>query len=449
MKTVSGFPYFEVQFTKDGAVNDAAEVAALHDFLAQKTASDLLLISHGWNNDLNDARDLYARFLASLRAVLDQGVVPGAAGRSFAVLAVLWPSIKFADEQLIPSGAAALGSAVSIAFVQQQLDRLEHALQDPAKSPALQRARALVPALPNSPKAQEEFANLVRSALPTSDRETAGDEDASGDFLERSGGDLMDRLSKPITVPLAAPAGGGAASTSMRPGGSAPGGTGGAVGLGQTFSGVLSGARNLLNYSTYYLMKDRAAAVGRGGVNGVLRKMKAVRPDLRVHLVGHSFGGRLVTALAEGPAGQAPMTVDTLTLLQAAFSHNGFAAKFDGARDGAFRAVVTGHRVTGPIVVTHSRNDRAVGVAYPLASRIAGQDAAALGDENDRFGGLGRNGAQHTPERVVGTLQPVGSSYTFEPGKIYNLNADAIIADHSDICHNEVAFALLKAVVAS
>jgi len=37
---------------------------------------------------------------------------------------------------------------------------------------------------------------------------------------------------------------------------------------------------------------------------------------------------------------------------------------------------------------------------------------------------------------------------TFEPGKVYNLNADAIIADHSDICHNEVAFALLRAVVA-
>jgi hypothetical protein len=448
MTTVGGFPYFEVQFTKDGAVNDAAEVAALHDFLLQKTASDLLLISHGWNNDLNDARNLYARFLASLRAVLDQGVVPGAASRSFAVLAVLWPSIKFADEQLIPSGAAALGSAVSIEFVQQQLDRLEHALQDPARSAALQRARALVPALPNSPKAQEEFANLVRSALPASAAETAGDEDASGDFLARSGSDLMDRLSKPIVVPLAAPAGGGAASTSTRPAGSAPGGMGGAVGLGQTFSGVLSGARNLLNYSTYYLMKDRAAAVGRGGVDSVLRKMKAVRPDLRVHLVGHSFGGRLVTALADGPAGQPPVTVDTLTLLQAAFSHNGFAAKFDGARDGAFRAVVTRHKVSGPIVVTHSRNDSAVGVAYPLASRIAGQDAAGLGDENDRFGGLGRNGAQHTPERVVGTLQPVGSSYTFEPGKIYNLNADAIIADHSDICHNEVAFALLKAVVA-
>ena len=53
-------------------------------------------------------------------------------------------------------------------------------------------------------------------------------------------------------------------------------------------------------------MKDRAGDVGRGGVNGVLRDMKKVRPDLRLHLVGHSFGGRLVTAAADGPAGQPP-----------------------------------------------------------------------------------------------------------------------------------------------
>ena len=88
-------------------------------------------------------------------------------------------------------------------------------------------------------------------------------------------------------------------------------------------------------------------------------------------------------------------------------------------------------------------------VAYPLASRIAGQDASALGDANDRFGGMGTNGAQHTPESVNGTMKAVGGAYTFEKGKIYNLDADAIIEDHSDICHDEVAFALLKAVAVS
>jgi hypothetical protein len=440
MQTVGGFSYFEVEFTKDGAVSDPAQVTALHDFLLQGGTTDLLTISHGWNNDMADARDLYARFLAAVRRVLDKGVVPAAATRSYAVLAVLWPSKKFADEELIPSGAAALGSAVSIAFVQQQLDRLEAALQAPDKSPTIARARALVPALENSPKAQEEFANLIRSVLPATDAEP---EDASTDFFNRNGKELMDRLAKPTSVGAPPVAGGGAASIGIAGPGSP---ASAAASLGETFSGILSAARNLLNYSTYYLMKDRAGIVGRRGVNGVLRQLKAARPDLRIHLVGHSFGGRLVTATADGPTGQSAVGFDTLTLLQAAFSHNGFGAKFDGTRDGGFRAVITDHKIRGPILVTHSIRDRAVGVAYPLASRVAGQDAAALGDENDRFGGIGRNGAQHTPERVVGTLQPVATPYAFAPGKVFNLNADSLIAEHSDICHDEVAFALLTAI---
>jgi hypothetical protein len=439
MKTVAGFPCFEVEFTADGDVYDAAEATAVRDFVGQGGATDVLVLAHGWNDDMIEARDLYARFLACLRSVLDQGLVPAAATRSLGVMAVLWPSKKFADEELIPSGAAALGSAVSSDLVQHQLDRLEDALRAPAKSPALQRARALVPALPNSPRAQEEFANLIRSVLPATDVEA---DDASSEFFGRTGSELMDRLSKPTAVVRPPEARGGATSlATSRPGSTA----GSAANLEQTFSGILSAARNLLNYSTYYLMKERAAKVGRRGVNDVLRQLRAVRPELHIHLIGHSFGGRLVTATADGPAAQTSMVFDTLVILQAAFSHNGFGAKFDGVHDGGFRAVVTGHKVGGPILITHSKNDGAVGVAYPLASRIAGQDAAALGDENDRFGAMGRNGAQKTPERVVGTLQATGSSYAFEPGKVYNLNADALIAEHSDICHNEVAFALLQA----
>jgi hypothetical protein len=193
-------------------------------------------------------------------------------------------------------------------------------------------------------------------------------------------------------------------------------------------------------------MKGRAGTVGRGGLNSALRDLKKARPDLRMHLVGHSFGGRLVTAVADGPAGKPSLSFDSMSLLQAAFSHNGFAVKFDGSRNGGFRTVVSAHKVRGPIIITHSKNDKAVGVAYPLASRIAGQDASALGDAEDRFGGMGTNGAQHTPESVDGMLKAVGGAYSFEDGKVYNLDADAIIEDHSDICHDEVAFALLKAV---
>jgi hypothetical protein len=438
MKSVSGFQYFEIEFTKAGEVDDPAEVADLRDFLKKPNATDLLVISHGWNNDMNDARNLYAKFLACVRRVLDEKAISGVADRLFAVLAVLWPSIRFADEELIPGGAAAVGSVITPALVKKQLDRLESAVDTAGKS-KIRRARALLPLLPNDPKARAKFADLIRAALP---KRAAEVDDASKAFFERKGGDLMERLSKPVLSPASRPAPGGAASTRRVDGGAAGG-------IGDAFGGVLSGARNLLNYATYYLMKERAGTVGRGGLNPVLRDLKKVRPDLRMHLAGHSFGGRLVTAAADGPAGKPSLSFDTMALLQAAFSHNAFAVKFDGSRNGGFRAVVSAHKVRGPIIITYSKHDRAVGVAYPLASRIAGQDASALGDANDRFGGMGTNGAQHTPESVDGMLKAIGGAYSFEDGKVYNLDADAIIENHSDICHDEVAFALLNAVAAA
>jgi hypothetical protein len=53
--------------------------------------------------------------------------------------------------------------------------------------------------------------------------------------------------------------------------------------------------------------------------------------------------------------------------LQAAFSHNGFAVKFDGTHDGDFRTVLGDKRISGPILITHTKNDNAVGIAHPLA----------------------------------------------------------------------------------
>ena len=102
-------------------------------------------------------------------------------------------------------------------------------------------------------------------------------------------------------------------------------------------------------------------------------------------------------------------------------------------------------RVAGPILITHTRNDSAVGIAYPIASRIARQDNADLGDADDKFGGIGRNGAIHTPEAVAGELLAVGGSYAFVQGKLYNLQADAFISGHSDVTGPAVAHAVLAA----
>ena len=78
-----------------------------------------------------------------------------------------------------------------------------------------------------------------------------------------------------------------------------------------------------------------------------------------------------------------------------------------------YRSVVDQNRVKGPILVTHTNNDKAVGVAYSLASRINGDTTAAFGDENDKFGGLGRNGAQQMEkdEVVKGDLLDATADY--------------------------------------
>jgi hypothetical protein len=433
MKKIAGFPYFELQFDLHGKVFDKKELEEVLKFVGQGVTTDLFVISHGWNNDIAEARTLYKGFFASVREVLDANTNLGN-GRGFAVLAVLWPSKKFADEELIPSGAAGAKSPVTDSVLRKQIDRLKGVFDNPKSDSILAQAKQLVSQLDKSTSAQKQFADLVRS-LPINKKGSG--EDASDRFFKLAGDELFRRLAKPVLVaPPKSRAAGKAAGVSR---------AGGSASIGSFFSGVLSAARNLLNFTTYYQMKERAGVVGGIGLSAVLHKIRQQSPHLKIHLIGHSFGGRLVTAAVLGQKGQPVLNLASMTLLQAAFSHNGFAAKFEG-KPGFFRQVISDARITGPVLITCTINDRAVGIAYPLASLIAGQNASALGDANDPYGGMGRNGAQHTPEANNGVLVGVGDSYSFVGGKLYNLVADAVIKDHSDICGPQVAYALLKAV---
>ena len=445
MQQLAEFPYFEVQFDRQGRVHDRAAVDALLDFLGQGGATDLFVLAHGWNNDMADARALYANYVGRMRELFNAGHGQGVEARSSAVLGVLWPSKKFADEALIPSGAASAGSVVSDTLLRKQIDDLRGVFSGPDADAKLEQAKALVPKLEDSTTARRQFADLLRAVVP---RDAADAEDASDRFFKRDGAELMDRLSQPTLA--AGPGGpaGGAQSVGGAGGGRAVGGApGGAAGFELSLAGMRAAARRLLNYVTYYQMKERAGVVGRDGVNGVLREVRARRPEIRIHLVGHSFGGRVVTATTVGPTDQPPVGIATMTLLQAAFSHNGFAQHYDGVNDGFFRRLVTDKLVAGPIVISHTVNDTAVGQLYPIASKIAGQAASALGDKNDPYGGIGRNGAQRTPEAVDGTLLDVGGRYELAGGTLYNLQADAFIKDHGDVTGPQIVHAMLAAVV--
>jgi pimeloyl-ACP methyl ester carboxylesterase len=220
---------------------------------------------------------------------------------------------------------------------------------------------------------------------------------------------------------------------------------GGAAGWGDIFKGIKAGAIRFMNYLTYFEMKARAGTVGAKGVAPLIDKLS--RPGLRIHLVGHSFGGRVVAAAALNST--AP--IQTMSLLQTAFSHNGFSKSMGGF----FRAVVDKRRVKGPILVTYTPNDKAVGIAYPAASRLSGDVASAFGDKNDKYGGLGRNGAQKMAGGEIANeaeLRARGAAYKWQPGLFHNLESSKYIVDpkggdaHGFVTGPEVAWAIRSAI---
>ena len=434
----------DVEYTKLGTIYDSKQVEAL--LTACADASSLVVLTHGWNNDMTEARKLYDELLASLHrvATAEPQILQDAT-----VLQVFWPSKKFAAEDLIAGGGAA--SITEHDELQQSLQALRHdpyLLGDtapesiaPVWSNDIHHAIALVDQLEDSAQARREFVLHIRAAL---DPAEAHNDDASREFFELEPYELFAHFGEPVGIITPGLDGGSAGGVGITDFDEA----GGAAFLGGGWSKVKAAAMRIANYATYYQMKSRAGTVGRNGLAQTLELVRERYSHLPIHLIGHSFGARaVVSAVAQLTPQKAPVS---MSLLQAAFSHNGFAEKFDGKHDGAFRAVVTEGRASGPIIITHTKNDRAVGVAYPLASRIARDNAAALGDKNDPYGGMGRNGAQHTPEVNVSEAflrdWDLATPYQFSPGHVYNLQADRFIHDHADITGSEVANATLQAM---
>lgn len=450
MEQLSGFSFFPVEFDKSAKLVKPQQLDDLKAALNGGATTDLLVISHGWNNDMADAKNLYERFLQTARQLISGGQLPSAAPRHFAVLGVFWPSKKFAEQDLIPGGAAGV-EGVDAAALAARLRDLRGVFDAPDADSTLAQMEALVPRLEDSDKACGEFVTLARGLVAASTGDAA---DGSDLFFALPAQDVFEKLKQPLNLADPIPPGSDAldgdpfGSPTVALGLSSDGSAleEGAAGLGSVFGGIGSAAGNVLNLTTYYQMKERAGLIGSVGLNPLLRALRQDHPSLRLHLAGHSFGGRLVTAAMAGDSEATLLRADSLSLLQAAYSHYGLAKQWDGTHDGFFRRVLSGHALQGPGVITHTVNDKAVGLAYPLASLLGGQVAAGLGDANDKYGGLGRNGAQKTPEAVGGLLKDVGTAYGFQAGKLHNLLADAYVKGHGDITGPQVVYAVFQAI---
>lgn len=441
MEDIAGFPSFAIELTKKGEIFSQSQVDGLLQDVGpgRDSPTDLLVLSHGWNNDMQEARELYATLLGNLARVVR------GENRKIAVLILFWPSKKFADQDLIAaSGEPRLASAVPSGRDLEDeplADRLDslRGFFDNDDEDLFGKLRASIKSLEDSKAAQKQFVEGLRVLVDEGDD---GEDDGSTAFFSLQGDELLAKLVPPLRIRSEEAHGGATSLGGQEPDQSAEAGS--AAGLASSFAGLKAAAWRLLNYATYYQMKARAGLVGLG-LNRILGRVRQLRPDIRIHLVGHSFGARVVTAATDGPVNFKP---SSLVLLQGAYSHHGLSSKFDGRTDGVFHAVITANKVEGPIAITHTVNDKAVGVAYAIASRISGDNRASFGGPDDPFGGIGRNGAVRlSPERVItGKLLAPGSLHKLQKGKVANLRADGFISSHGDVANRAVASLVAEAI---
>jgi hypothetical protein len=426
--------YAPVEFTKGGPAADQAAVDAALDLAASAyggQATDVLLVAHGWNNGMREAEALFEELTDNLT---DVARARTGASPKFVVIGLLWPSVRWADGEDLAGGGLAAGGEVAAL-----LAAVDERVEDPATATRLAQ---LARSIDSSDAARDEFVELLRTLLPSDLDEVADDDPVPEALLNRPPAELLQSAAEAETDVTdedvtAAPPG-----TDLPPG-VAPdflaGADAAAAGLDLGSLSPSHLARRLLNVTTYYTMKDRAGKVGAKGVAPLVDALNGQAGERRVHLAGHSFGARVVTAAVA----KASTPVASLTLLQAAFSHTAFSATFDPP--GAFRTVLDG-RVAGPVVITHTHNDRAVRLAYALASRLARQVGSGLGSADDPYGGLGANGAVRTGGVVPLTMGDADATYGFSTGKAHNLRADAHIGSHGDVRNRAVANAWLQAI---
>ncbi|WAP55170.1 serine-threonine protein kinase [Streptomyces sp. S465] len=439
MTGMSVRPYWELRFDADGDV-DVRQLDRLLEQTAQRELTDLVVFSHGWNNTRAMATRLYDRFFAPFPELLGE---TGPARLGY--VGVVWPSMRFADESLagfprepVPGARPGLDAETRRA--------LETVF--PGRQQIVARLAELLAERPERLAALDEFAVLMRGLVGVRGLSGAAghaadtDADTDADDVPAMFGEDVAEVCERFAAALTEARG----KTDTEDRGRT--GTEDRALLDSGLDGLWDGAHELLRQGTYYVMKRRAGTVGREGLGPALGALAAARSAPRLHLIGHSFGGRLVSYALTGLPGSA--TVASVTLLQGAFSHYAFAERLPHAagRGGALRTAP--HRVAGPVVSCHSRHDTALGLLYPVASRVSGDDASLLPGDT-RWGAIGYDGIHAVDgsrrvdlaEALDGPF-PAGGCVSVDVSEVVRHGVPPAGA-HNDICHAELAQVVLRA----
>jgi hypothetical protein len=422
-------------FDKDGDI-DPQTITDVIDAIRDGGLTDIVLFSHGWNNDEAAATSLYKRWFGLLAAQVD-------ANRPIGYVGIRWPAELWRDE---PIPDFAVHPAVAA------VDETTRTVR--ASSPTIDAAQLadLKDMFPEGAKQLDTIANLLArplapgraKALITALREfnsAVGVKSSDGETKASKQPGMLDKKRDPDAVL-------GAFADGLADAGVEFDGDGKAI-FGDVGSKILNGAKEALRQLTYWQMKNRAGVVGQKGLGPAIDRLATEFPSLRVHLIGHSFGARVVSFALAGMSQTTPSTIKSITLLQGAYSRFAFGHELPFGGNGALDGKQA--RVDGPLTVCFSSHDRALGIFYPLASAAADDSKSAIDDPLERFRAMGQLGSFNAESRKLGS---VGTRYPFKAGELLNLDAsDVVIAGdsasgaHSDIFHPELAWVVAAAGV--
>ena len=430
--------YYLISFDKDGnerPEHDSGEPTSQEVLktLSQEEITDIFLISHGWRGDIPAAKNQYQRWI---KAMADnpadiQKMNELRTGFNPLIIGIHWPSKPFGNEKLDAVSPASTDDNAQLTEAETQ-DLIEQYTAEVSNTPATREALQTI--LQAEQPSQDAYQTLLREAY--SDGESnpdpawnegevlvLGEPSESGETTSESGETDID-----FGI-------GGFALPSIR-----------------------SSVFLIPELASYWQMKNRARDIGQTSGFDLLKKLQsATTEQVRFHLIGHSFGTILVSSMLRGPSADSSLVrpINSLSLLQGAVSLWAFCSEIPYKKSlmGYFHPIISNDKVAGPIVITHSKHDGAVGKMYPIASnvgRLKGGDldfdVGSGGTKFPKLGGIGRYGIQGPGVTIRDTLmKDTAKAYKFKPGVVYNLNADAYVDDHSDINNPEVAHAVWSA----
>ncbi len=420
-------PYYIIPFDKRGVCEGPGTREALIKELRQGEYTNVYLFSHGWNNDWTVATERYKKFIEGFGQMRQNLDLPLPDTYKPLLVGIFWPStaLVFGEGEKGPDIAAGIGTPSHTevgeerAAIRDLADELSAA--DASRFFELTQARTL------DEDGARELAALGAKLSFAGDTELGDDEMLGADEILANWQALdidEDDLDDFGTLD-------GAAGADAQ-----------AAGIGDFFKKL--DPRKFIRMLTVRKMKDRAGVVGLNGVGPLLWEILAACQS-RVHLIGHSYGGKVVLASSCIPKPM-PRLIDSMLLLQPAVSHLCFASAIPGLdRPGGYRDALA--RVQQPILSTFSKHDSALTKFFHIALRRK-VDVGEIGVAGapSRYAALGGFGPREAGERLIPMQGPPADYALDDAIEVYGLKSDDYIDGHGDISNQATWWTLYQQV---